>query len=115
MEIAGFESAQYFAFVVSDLSQNQVLRLARGLAPALNETLQTTAFQGLNSHVLNALFKLRHLIPTMLTTYSMTTDEALSQRPMRGVPTILDRQTMTGTIGRDEKRCRRTQECQSDV
>jgi anti-sigma factor RsiW len=78
MEIAGFESAQYFAFVVSDLSQNQVLQLARGLAPALNETLQTTAFQGLNSHVLNAL--LRHVIPTSATTYSMTTDEALSPK-----------------------------------
>jgi hypothetical protein len=43
MEIAGFESAQYFAFVISDLSQKQVLQLARGLAPALNETLHTTA------------------------------------------------------------------------
>jgi putative zinc finger protein len=42
MEIAGFESAQYFAFVVSDLSQNQVLQLARGLAPALNEKLHVT-------------------------------------------------------------------------
>src|SRR5258707_5086293 len=43
MEIAGFESAQYFAFVVSDLSQKQVLQLARGLAPALNENVHTTA------------------------------------------------------------------------
>ena len=43
MEIAGFESAQYFAFVISDLSQKQVLQLARGLAPALNEKLHTTA------------------------------------------------------------------------
>jgi Putative zinc-finger len=80
MEIAGFESAQYFAFVVSDLSQDQVLQLARGLAPALNETLQTTAFRGLNSHVLNALFKLCHVIPTSATTYSMTTDKALSPK-----------------------------------
>ena len=70
MEIAGFESAQYFAFVVSDLSQNQVLQLARGLAPALNETLQSTAFQGLNFHVLNALFKLRHVITTSVATIS---------------------------------------------
>jgi Putative zinc-finger len=114
MEIAGFESAQYFAFVVSDLSQNQMLQLARGLAPALNETLQT-AFQGLNSHVLNALFELRHVIPTSATTYSTTTEEALSQRPMRRVPTILDRQTMTRTICPDEKRCCRAQACQSDV
>ena len=83
MEIAGFESAQYFAFVVSDLSQNQALRLTRALAPALNETLQSTAFQGLNSRVLNALFKLRHLIPTTLTIYSMTTDEALSPKANR--------------------------------
>jgi hypothetical protein len=43
MEIAGFESGQYFAFVVSDLNQNELLHLARGLAPALNETLHTTA------------------------------------------------------------------------
>jgi len=42
MEIAGFESGQYFAFVVSDLNQKEVLQLARGLAPALNETLHTS-------------------------------------------------------------------------
>jgi anti-sigma factor (TIGR02949 family) len=42
MEIAGFESGQYFAFVVSDLNQKELLQLARGLAPALNETLHTT-------------------------------------------------------------------------
>ncbi len=42
MEIAGFESAQYFAFVISDLSQKQVLQLARGLAPTLNEKLHVT-------------------------------------------------------------------------
>jgi Putative zinc-finger len=42
MEIAGFESAQYFAFVVSDLSQHQVLQVARELAPALNERLCVT-------------------------------------------------------------------------
>ena len=43
MEIAGFESGQYFAFVVSDLNQAELLQLARGLAPALNETLHMTA------------------------------------------------------------------------
>jgi hypothetical protein len=43
MEIAGFESGRYFAFVVSDLSQIELLQLARELAPALNETLHTTA------------------------------------------------------------------------
>jgi len=43
MEIAGFESGQYFAFVVSDLNQKELLQLARGLAPALSETLHTTA------------------------------------------------------------------------
>jgi hypothetical protein len=43
MEIAGFESGQYFAFVVSDLNQKELLQLTRGLAPALNETLHTTA------------------------------------------------------------------------
>jgi len=43
MEIAGFESGQYFAFVVSDLNQKELLQLARGLAPVLSETLHTTA------------------------------------------------------------------------
>jgi hypothetical protein len=43
MEIAGFESGQYFAFVVSDLDQKELLQLARGLAPALNKTLHITA------------------------------------------------------------------------
>jgi hypothetical protein len=43
MEIAGFESAQYFVFIVSDLSQKDVRQLARGLAPFLNETLRSTA------------------------------------------------------------------------
>src|SRR5258707_6441878 len=43
MEIAGFESGQYFAFVVSDLNQAELQQLARGLAPALNETLHTTS------------------------------------------------------------------------
>src|SRR6266850_6155172 len=43
MDIAGFESGQYFAFVVSDLNQKELLQLARELAPALSETLHTTA------------------------------------------------------------------------
>ena len=43
MELAGFEAAHYFVFIVSDVSQNDILQLARGLAPALNETLKTTA------------------------------------------------------------------------
>jgi hypothetical protein len=43
MEIAGFESGPYFAFIVSDLNQKELLPLARGLAPALNETLHKTA------------------------------------------------------------------------
>src|SRR5246127_4132350 len=42
MEIAGFESGQYFAFVVSDLNQKELLQVARRLAPALNEALRTT-------------------------------------------------------------------------
>ncbi len=59
MQIAGFEAAQYFAFVVSDLSQDQVLQLAQGLAPALNETLGTTARKALNPRFLDTLFQ-RH-------------------------------------------------------
>ena len=43
MEIAGFESGPYFAFVVSDLNQKELLQLAQGLAPALNKTLHITA------------------------------------------------------------------------
>jgi len=43
MEIAAFESGQYFAFVVSDLSKKELLQLAWRLAPALNEALHTTA------------------------------------------------------------------------
>ncbi len=43
MEIAGFVSGQYFAFVVSDLNQMELLQLARRLAPALTETLHITA------------------------------------------------------------------------
>jgi hypothetical protein len=42
MEIAGFESGQYFAFVVSDLNQKELLQVARRLAPALDEALHTT-------------------------------------------------------------------------
>jgi len=42
MEIAGFESGQYFAFVVSDLNKRSCYSCA-GLAPALNETLHRSA------------------------------------------------------------------------
>jgi Putative zinc-finger len=48
MEIAGFESAQYFVFIVSDLSHNEMRQLARGLAPVLNETLRSTALTRLS-------------------------------------------------------------------
>ena len=48
METAGFESAQYFVFIVSDLGQNEVRQLARGLAPVLNETLRSTALTRLS-------------------------------------------------------------------
>jgi len=62
MEIAGFESAQYFVFIVSDLNQEQMLQLARGLAPDLNETLGTDAFEGLNPYLLDALFQLHRTV-----------------------------------------------------
>jgi anti-sigma factor (TIGR02949 family) len=58
MEIAGFESTQYFVFVVSDLSQNQVLQLAKGLAPALDDTLRTAAHSKESSSVLDAPFQI---------------------------------------------------------
>src|SRR6266853_6905832 len=46
MEIAGFESGQYFAFVASDLNQKELLQLARGLAPALNVKCNLMAMAG---------------------------------------------------------------------
>ena len=37
--VAGFETNDYFGFVVSDLGQNAMLQLAAGLAPALRDAL----------------------------------------------------------------------------
>jgi anti-sigma factor (TIGR02949 family) len=37
--VAGFETNQYFGFVVSDLGQNEMVELAAGLAPALRSAL----------------------------------------------------------------------------
>jgi anti-sigma factor RsiW len=78
MEIAGFESAEYFVFIVSNVSQNQVLQLARGLAPALNETLRTTAFKGPSSHFLDVLFQPHQATIGLLRPYGITTDYAVS-------------------------------------
>lgn len=39
MNVAGFESNAYFGFVVSDLSQGEIVRIAAGLAPTLREAL----------------------------------------------------------------------------
>jgi hypothetical protein len=39
MDVAGFESTTYFGFVVSDLGQNEIVRLAGALAPALRNAL----------------------------------------------------------------------------
>ncbi|MFB3922194.1 MAG: anti-sigma factor [Terriglobia bacterium] len=48
MSVAGFESKEYFGFVVSDLGQEELVRLAGGLAPplrdALNAAAETAAF-----------------------------------------------------------------------
>jgi hypothetical protein len=38
--VAGFESNEYFGFVVSDLGQNEVLQIAAALAPALRNALE---------------------------------------------------------------------------
>lgn len=43
MNAAGFESNGYLGFVVSDLSQQTILQLAKSLAPALNTALQETS------------------------------------------------------------------------
>jgi anti-sigma factor (TIGR02949 family) len=39
MSVAGFETNQYFGFVVSDLGQDEMVQLAAGLAPALRNAL----------------------------------------------------------------------------
>ena len=43
MNVAGFESNDYFGFVVSGLGQNEMLQLAAGLAPAIRSALPTIA------------------------------------------------------------------------
>jgi putative zinc finger protein len=40
-KVAGFESSEYFGFVVSDLSENEVLQVATALGPALRNALDT--------------------------------------------------------------------------
>ena len=45
--VAGFESREYFGFVVSSLDLNQTTDIAALLAPAVRETLQASAtFEG---------------------------------------------------------------------
>ncbi|MGA2985999.1 MAG: zf-HC2 domain-containing protein [Terriglobia bacterium] len=39
MSVAGFETDEYFGFVVSDLGQNEILRLAAAIAPPLRDAL----------------------------------------------------------------------------
>lgn len=39
MHAAGFESKEYFGFVVSDLGQDEVLRITKGIAPPLLDVL----------------------------------------------------------------------------
>jgi hypothetical protein len=41
--VAGFESREYFGFVVSSLDLNQTSKIAASLAPAARQTLQATA------------------------------------------------------------------------
>jgi hypothetical protein len=43
MSVAGFESDAYFGFVVSDLGQDEMVRIASGLAPALRDALSKGA------------------------------------------------------------------------
>jgi anti-sigma factor (TIGR02949 family) len=42
MDVAGFESKDYFGFVVSDLGQNEVMQIATKLAPAVRNALGET-------------------------------------------------------------------------
>ena len=42
MDVAGFESKDYFGFVVSDLGQNEVMQIATKLAPAVRNALAET-------------------------------------------------------------------------
>jgi hypothetical protein len=62
MEIAGFESAQYFAFVVSDLDQRRVLQLARELAPALNDALHNAALHRPNPYFFDVRLQLHRAV-----------------------------------------------------
>jgi anti-sigma factor (TIGR02949 family) len=41
MDVVGFESKEYFGFVVSDLGQNEVLQIATALGPALRGALES--------------------------------------------------------------------------
>ena len=43
MDVAGFESNEYFGFVVSDLGQNEILHLAAAIAPPLRDALDRSA------------------------------------------------------------------------
>jgi hypothetical protein len=43
MSVAGFETNQYFGFVVSDLGQDEMVQLAATLAPALRDALKGSA------------------------------------------------------------------------
>ena len=43
MSVAGFETNQYFGFVVSDLGQDEMVQLAASLAPALRNALEGSA------------------------------------------------------------------------
>src|SRR5262249_52950262 len=43
MRFTGFETNEYFGFVVSDLSQDQMMQLAASLAPSLRNALDRSA------------------------------------------------------------------------
>ena len=93
MEIAGFESGRYFAFVVSDLSQIELLQLARELAPALNETLHTTAPLGAQGRFTRPdvpLLYRNEECPQSLNLYSYVQNNPRNLDPSSCVDTVLE-------------------------
>src|SRR2546422_3156618 len=82
---AGFETNDYFGFVVSDLGQDEMIQLAAGLAPALRNALprrdrKSTRLNSSHGYISYAVFCLKKK-KTMPTTTSSG----------RGYPTCVTR------------------------
>jgi hypothetical protein len=58
MDVAGFESSQYFGFVVSDLAEDEVLRIATRLAPPVRAELDGPSTQAALASALMAFSRM---------------------------------------------------------